>query len=449
MLQEAWRGEACGLEKRCGLNSDTVGEKGLAMETWIPANETERLATLRQYQILDTLPELAYDEIGELAAQICGCPAGLVTFLDETRQWMKAKYGLPPDLSACPREITICQATICNDDLLCVPDLTQDRRFQDSPLVTSGLKLRFYCGMPLISPDGHALGTLCVVDFEPREINFGQQEALRRLSRQVIAQLELRRKLIEREEVMRELDRLRAAAETAGQKSETMLLNILPRSIAQELREHDRVQPRFHDSVSILFVDFKDFTRLTESLDPASLVQQLDQFFSAFDEICLRCRLEKLKTMGDAYVSVGGLPEPNRTHAADAAIAALQIQDHMAKVNRQRERLRLPRWDARIGINTGPVIAGVVGRYKFTYDIWGNAVNVAERMESASEPGRINISATCWQHLRDRFDTEPRGQIDVKGKGLMPMYFLNRIKPEFSANDSGFAPSDSFWRPWS
>jgi len=418
------------------------------MEIWTPANETKRLAVLQTYQILDTLPELAYDEIGELAAQICGCPAGLVTFLDETRQWMKAKYGLPPDLTACPKEITICQATICKDDILCVPDLTQDRRFQDSPLVTTGLKLRFYCGMPLITPDGYALGTLCVVDFEPREITFDQQQALRRLSHQVIAQLELRRKLLEREEVMRELERVRAAAEAERQKSEKMVLNILPRSIADELKENDRVQPRFYDSVSVLFIDFKDFTRLTESLEPASLVQQLDQYFSAFDEIGLRCRLEKLKTMGDAYVSVGGLPEPNRTHAVDAAIAALQILDHMAKINRQRERLRLPQWEVRVGINTGPVIAGVVGRYKFTYDIWGNTVNVAERMESASTPGRVNISQNTWQHLRDRFETEARGEVDVKGKGMMPMHFLNRIKPEFSADTSGFVPNEAFWRPW-
>lgn len=416
------------------------------MNVPIPDNETERLATLREYQILDTLPEPSYDEIAELAAQICGCPAGLISFIDEDRQWMKAKYGLPSDMTACPREISICQTTICNNDLLYVPDLTQDQRFRDSPLVSGDFSLRFYCGMPLITPDGYALGTLCVIDFAPRELNFEQQEGMRRLSRQAVAQLELRRKLLEREETLRELDQARSSAEAERLKSEKLLLNILPPTIAEELKASERVRPRFYDSVSILFADFEGFTRLTEGLEPASLVEQLDQYFSKFDEICAKWRLEKLKTIGDAYLSVGGLPEPNRTHPADAALAALHIQDYMAKVNRQRERLRLPPWKVRIGINTGPVIAGVVGRHKFTYDVWGNAVNVAKRMEAAAMADHINISETTWQHLKLRFEAEPRGALAVKGKGQMPMYFLKRIMPAFAADDAGITPNELFWR---
>jgi adenylate cyclase len=142
---------------------------------------------------------------------------------------------------------------------------------------------------------------------------------------------------------------------------------------------------------------------------------------------------------------VGGLPEPNRTHAADAALAALQIQDHLAKVNRQRERLRLPPWTARIGINTGPVIAGVVGMHKFSYDIWGNSVNVAARLQAAANPGSINIAETTWNLVKARFECAPRGSIEVKGKGPVPMYFLNRIKSEFAADSTGTVPNDSFW----
>jgi len=411
----------------------------------VPINEPKRLAALSAYQILDTLPELGYDDLAELIAQICGCAGGLVTFVDETRQWMKAKYGLPPDMTECPREITICQTTICNNDLIYVPDLTQDPRFHDSPLVTGDFKLRFYCGMPLITPEGYALGTLCAIDFEPRELSFAQQEAIRRLARQTVAQLELRRKLLEREDVLRELDRARAAADAERQKSERLLLNILPPAIAEELKANDRVQPRFFDAVSILFADFKNFTNLTETLEPAGLLRQLEDYFAVFDEICARWRMEKLKTIGDAYISVGGLPTPNRTHAIDAVIAALQIQDQMARVNRQRERLRLPLWEVRIGVNTGPVIAGVIGRHKFTYDIWGNAVNVAERMEAAGTAGRVNISEQTWQHVQHRFETEPRGSVEVKGKGSMRMYFVDRIKAEFAADAAGLVPNDRFW----
>jgi class 3 adenylate cyclase len=415
------------------------------MEAPIPANEETRLRALQKYAILDTLPELAYDDIAQLAAQICGCPAALVTFLDEKRQWMKAKYGLPPEMAQCPREITICQTTICNDDVLYVPDLSRDHRFGDLPLVSGEFHLRFYCGAPLITPDGYALGTLCVIDFQPRELSFEQQEALRRLARQTVAQLELRRKLIEQNETLGQLQAARETAECDRQNWERLLLNILPASIADELKTRNQVEPRFFDSVTILLADFVDFTRLTERLEPASLVHELHEHFSKFDEIVASNRLEKMKTIGDAYLAIGGLPETNTTHPLDAALAALQIQAYMDKVNRQREQFRLPTWQVRIGINTGPVIAGVVGRHKFTYDAWGNAVNVAQRLEAADVPGRVNISEMTWHHAKRLFETEPRGSIEVKGKGQMPMYFLGRVKPEYAADAAGCKANAQFW----
>ncbi|MEY9593235.1 adenylate cyclase [Bradyrhizobium yuanmingense] len=416
------------------------------MKIYLPDNEQARQQALETYRILDTPPEIAYDELADLAAQICGCSAGLLTFLDDKRQWLKAKCGLPPDLTHVPKEISICQATICHDDLMYVPDLTKDPRFSDSPLVAGEFGLRFYCGMPLISEEGYALGTLCVIDFEPRELSFEQQEAVRRISRQAVAQLELRRRLRERDEMLAELDKARAMAEAERSKSDALLLNILPPAIAEELKANAKVRPRFYQSVSILFVDFADFTRHVEAIEPAQVVHQLDEYYSTFDEIIARHRLEKIKTIGDAYLCAGGLPEINRTHAVDAALAALEIQDLLAKANRQRERLRLPLWMARIGINTGPVIAGVVGTRKFSYDIWGNAVNVAARLQAAADPGRINIAEATWNQVKARFTCEPRGSIEVKGKGPTPMYFLDRIRPDLAADPAGVVPNDSFWR---
>lgn len=411
----------------------------------ILANEAERLRALDKYAILDTPPDLAFDDIAELAAHICGSAAGLVSFVDETRQWIKAKYGIPADITECPREISVCQATICNDDVLYISDLTLDPRFNESPLVTGEFGVRFYCGAPLITRDGCALGTLCVIDFQPREISFEQREALRRLSRQAMAQLELRRQLIERTETLHELELARDREIAERDKSERLLLNILPRSIAEELKAKDRVQPRFYDSATVLFADFKEFTRLVEMMEPASVVEQLHQSFAVFDEIVARHRIEKIKTIGDAYLAVGGLPETNRTHAIDAALAALQMREHVGRLNRQRDKLRLPLWEARIGINTGPVIAGVVGKHKFTYDVWGNTVNAAERLESAAVPGRINIAESTWHHVASRFETEERGTVEVKHKGPVKMYFLNRIKPEFSSDAAGITPNDRFW----
>ena len=413
----------------------------------IPANEPGRLVALTNYAILDTLPEAGFDEITELAAQICGCPAALVSFLDASRQWMKAKYGpLPADLSECPREISICTATICNNDILYVPDLSKDQRFNTSPLVTGDMHIRFYCGVPLITQDGYALGTLCVIAFEPREITFEQQEALRRLARQTMVHLELHRQLLVRNEMLRELERARDLAIAGKAESDKLLLNILPSSIAAELKANDRVQPRFFDSATVILIDFTGFTRLVETMEPASVIDQLDQHFTVFDDIMAKHRLEKLKTIGDAYLAVGGVPEPNRSHAIDAALAALQVIDHLARINRQREKLHLPAWQARIGINTGPVIAGVVGKHKFTYDIWGNTVNITQRVEAAGVPGRISIAESTWQHIQTRFETDARGAVEVKHQGLVNMYYLNRIRSEFSADPAGIMPNERFWK---
>lgn len=411
----------------------------------VPPNEAGRLAALAQYQALDTLPEFAHDALTELAAEICGCPVALISLLDDRRQWFKSKYGLPADFAECPREMTVCDTTICSNDLLYVPDLQSDPRFKDLPIVTGEPYLRFYCGMPLINRDGHALGTLCVVDFEAREIGPSQREAVRRLAQQAMAQLELRRQLLERDALLAQLSEAKSDAEAARERAEQLLHSILPRSIADELKAHGVVQPRYYESATVMFTDFKDFARLTETLDPASLVEQLNHNFSRFDEIVEHNRLETLKTIGDAYMSAGGLPEPNRTHAVDACLAALQMQKFVKTANRQRERLRLAPWQLRVGINTGSVVVGLVGTRRFTYDAWGNTVNVAQRLEEACEPGRVNIAASTYHQVAALFETEPRGRIEVKHTEAIDMYFLDRIRPELAADAEGCVPNERFW----
>ncbi len=170
---------------------------------------------------------------------------------------MKAKYGLPPNLSYLPRG-TACSTAICKSDLLNVTDLALDERFADHAAVKGDPHFRFYCGMPLINTEGYALGTVCVFDFEPRELSFEQSDSLRRLSRQTMAQLELRRKLIE-------LSGAQQALESEKKKSDELLLNILPAKIAEELKARNEVEPRFYDSVTIMFTDFKGFTRFAEA----------------------------------------------------------------------------------------------------------------------------------------------------------------------------------------
>lgn len=385
-----------------------------------PANEAERVAAVETYEITNTPSEVSYDDIAELAAQICRCPVGLINIIADTREWLKAKYGLPPNLSYVPRG-SVCSTSICQNDLLMVPDLAKDERFASFETVAGEPHFRFYSGMPLINPEGYALGTLCVLDFEPRELAFEQSESLRRLARQAVGQLELRRKLIE-------LSGAQQALESEKQKADELLLNILPAKIAEILKRGEDIEPRHYDSVTIMFADFAGFTRLAEASEPRTLVNDLNQYFSAFDEIIETHNLEKLKTIGDAYMCAGGLPEENRSHPVDACRAALDIQAFMARVNAQREKMRLAPWGLRIGIHTGPVMAGVVGKKKFTYDIWGDAVNIAARMESSGEAGRIALSESTYHRVKDQFACSHRGPVEAKNKGVLETYFLDGAK---------------------
>jgi len=416
------------------------------MSVFLPANESGRLSALRSYHILDTPAELPYDEISELAAQICQCPVAVIGMIDETRDWKKSKYGTPPDFTGLPREMSICSTTICSNDLMYIPDLTSDDRFSQNPTVIGAPHLRMYCGMPLINAEGYALGTLCVIDFKGHELSFEQTEAVRRLARQVVTQLELRRSVLDLDERMRDLEHARSEIAEERDKADRLLHNILPASIVGELKARGRVEPRFYESATILFADFEGFTRLTERTDPKGLVEQLDQFFSAFDQIAERHHLEKLKTIGDAYMCAGGLPVVNRTHPIDACLVALSTQSYMERMNRQRERLHLPRWELRIGVHTGPVMAGVVGQKKFIYDVWGDAVNVASRMEAAGSGGRINVSDAVMNRVKDLFEFEDRGTIDVKNKGRLRMYYLSRIKSALSQDGQGHVPNAAFHR---
>ena len=413
--------------------------------TPIPANDAERVAVVRGYELLDTPPEPVYDEISEILAQVCDCPIAVIGLMDETRDFYKSKVGVAADFCEAPRELNICSHTVCGVDIMNVPDLAEDERFADNPSVTGDPHYRFYCGIPLINSDGYALGTMCVVDFEPRELTFEQMETMRRLARQVVNQFELHRSLVQRDAALRDLEAARATLEEQKTRSDRLLLNILPETIAEELKENDRVVPRYCDMATILFTDFVGFTKLAEQMPPKALVDQLDQYFSALDEIAERHRLEMLKTIGDSYMCVGGVPDANRTHVVDACLAALEMQAYMASANRQREKMRLPRWELRVGLHAGPVMAGVVGRRKFSFDVWGDAVNVAARMVSAGEAGKINVSDSVFNRAKGLFDFEHRGSVEAKNKGALDMFFVTGIQPALS-KDGGQTPNDAFHR---
>ena len=410
----------------------------------IPANEPQRLAALRAIDIMDSTPEVAYDEIAELAAHVCGCPIGYISFVDDDRRWLKARYGLSSEVTNAPRGATVCSTTICGAEVLVVPDMTQDPRFDHVGVVVGDPHCRFYCGVPLITDEGYALGTLCVMDIEPRRLTFEQTEALRRLSRQVLTLLELRRSLIEHDRTIKRLDQARAEVAEQKARAEELLDNLLPPAIADELKKNGRVQPRYIRSATVLFADVQGFTLLAERAEPAALVGLLDQYFTAFDDIVARRGLEKIKTIGDAYMAAGGVPETGLWHPVDACLAALEMQATAAGIKSQSEKMRLPSLELRVGIHTGPVISGVVGNRRFTFDIWGHAVNTAAFMEAHCLPGRINVSDTVAGHAKALFELEPRGAIEAKHERTHQMFFLNRLKPEFSRDPEGSLPNENF-----
>lgn len=209
-------------------------------------------------------------------------------------------------------------------------------------------------------------------------------------------------------------------------KSDELLLNILPADVAEELKETGAAEAKYMESVTVLFTDFKGFTEYSEKLSAEKLVAEINACFSAFDIIMQKYNIEKIKTIGDAYMAAGGLPKANNTHAFDVINAAFEIQHFMAKHKAEKQAKGELFFDIRIGIHTGPVVAGIVGVKKYAYDIWGDTVNTASRMESNSEVGKINISKSTYDIVHEHYNCIHRGKISAKGKGEIDMYFVEK-----------------------
>ncbi len=211
-------------------------------------------------------------------------------------------------------------------------------------------------------------------------------------------------------------------------RSDTLLLNILPEEVAEELKATGVSKARHFESVTVMFTDIKNFTTISEQLTPEELVAEIDFLFRSFDEIITRYGVEKIKTIGDAYMCAAGIPVADTYNAENAAYAALEIVDFMRQLKELRQMQGKRFFEIRIGLNTGPVVAGIVGSSKFAYDIWGDTVNTAARMEQSGEVGKINISGSTYQLLKDKFMCTHRGKISAKNKGEIDMYFLNAKK---------------------
>jgi len=226
------------------------------------------------------------------------------------------------------------------------------------------------------------------------------------------------------------------------EKTEALLANVLPKNTASEIMEKGKATKIKYNFVTVLFSDIQGFTKIAEETNPEILIDELDKFFFYFDSVVEKYGIEKIKTIGDAYMCAGGIPEKNRTNPVEVILAALEMKAYMKKLKETSELEGMKYWDIRIGIHTGTVVAGVVGQKKLSYDIWGDTVNIASRMESSGEAGKINISGTTYEFVKEFFTCEYRGKMPVKYKGELEMYFVNGIVPELS--DEKGAPNRKF-----
>jgi adenylate cyclase len=221
------------------------------------------------------------------------------------------------------------------------------------------------------------------------------------------------------------------------EKTENLLTNVLPKNTADEIMSKGKATKIKYNFVTVLFSDIQGFTKIAEEMNPEVLIDELDKFFFHFDSVVEKYGIEKIKTIGDAYMCAGGIPEKNRTNPVEVILAALEMQQYMENLKASSELSGMRYWDIRIGIHTGTVVAGVVGQKKLSYDIWGDTVNTASRMESSGEAGKINISGTTYEFVRDFFICEYRGKMPVKYKGEIDMYFVNGIVDKLRNDNNG------------
>jgi len=217
------------------------------------------------------------------------------------------------------------------------------------------------------------------------------------------------------------------------ERSDKLVAEILPEETANQIKSKGKAKWDKYERATVLFSDIQGFTRIAEEMNPEKLIDELDTFFFHFDSVVEKYNIEKIKTIGDAYMAAGGIPHKNSTNPVEVVMAALEIQSYMQQLKSSRAEI----WDLRIGIHTGPVIAGVVGHKKISYDIWGDTVNTASRMESSGTPGKINISGITYGMVKDYFLCEYRGKLPVKYKGNIDMYYVNGLRPELSVDLKG------------
>jgi class 3 adenylate cyclase len=317
---------------------------------------------------------------------------------------------------------SIVQYVIRTESSLVLDNAGDNERFFNDPYIVKNRPKSILC-MPIISK-GNLTGILYLENnLTTNAFTTHRLDLLRLISGQIAISIDnsnlyenLEKKVKERTEEL----------EMEKENSDKLLRNILPEETAEELKKTGFATPKSYEQVTILFTDFRGFTKSSEKLTPKEIIEKLDYCFANFDRIVSKYNLEKIKTIGDSYMCAGGVPVSNNTNPIDAVNAGLEIQEFIENWNKEEVEKNKDAWQLRVGINTGRIVAGVVGKIKFAYDIWGDAVNVASAMEQCGEVGKVNISKATYELIKDNFDCVYRGKIKAKNKGELDMFFVNR-----------------------
>ncbi len=235
--------------------------------------------------------------------------------------------------------------------------------------------------------------------------------------------------------------------ELTKKEYQDLIHNIFPQKVAENLLAYGTVTPERYDDTTIMFTDFEGFTQVVPSLSPEKLIESLSFYFDQFDQLAGQHNLIKIKTIGDSYMAAGGIPKRNASHPIDTVLAALEIVDFVRSQNKNTNS-DTPYLPVRIGIHTGSAVVGVIGKARFAYDIWGETVNLAARLEEHSQENAINISHKNFLRIKDFFECESRGKVATKNTGEVPMYFVKRIKPKYSEDEKGIIPNRLFIREY-
>lgn len=308
----------------------------------------------------------------------------------------------------------------------------------------SGKKKWIQTTLTPILNDNNLIDKLVAVETDISDLKSIEEELRHKNSSLVELTKSMEVKALKLEEQQVEIERQKKLVEEQRKKADDLLLNIFPYEIAEQLKINGYARSKQYRMVSVMFTDFVGFSGLGEKLSTQKLIYELSTYFEKFDYIARWHFVEKIKTVGDSYMCAGGLPLKNRSNAFDTVLAALEILGFIRETNDKKMLAGEPLWEIRIGIHTGRVIAGVIGHTKMAYDIWGDTVNMASRMETSGEAGKVNISGATYHHIKDYFNCTYRGKIIAKNKGEIDMYFVEGLKPEFCEDQQGMIPNGKF-----